>query len=272
MDKNGVADGVDGGDAAPSGGEVTEIRVGYRTAEHPRLRITVGPGRLRLAAGAEEAWVVGTYRDPTGSLPCRVVEEAAEVRIGQLYGMPRSLRGIPEFDLRLGTDHPFALTIEAGAGDGSVCELGGLPLTSLDVKHGAGEVRLDVAAPNPVAMSRFHLAAGAARTQALNLANANAAEIAIEAGAGSFVLDFGGELRRDTIVKLTTGMSAVELRIPAATAARSNARTTLGGVEPGDGFTTRDGGYWTAPAIAGAPPLLAIEATVALGSLKLRAI
>jgi hypothetical protein len=33
---------------------------------------------------------------------------------------------------------------------------------------------------------------------------------------------------------------------------------------------TREGGYWTAAAVAGEAPLLTIEATIALGSLKLR--
>jgi hypothetical protein len=250
---------------------VTHIRVGYPAADEPHLRITVGPGRLRLAPGAEVAWVTGTYRDPTGSLPCRVVEEAAEARIGQVYGLPRSLRGMPEFDLRLGTARPFALTIEAGAGDASGCDLGGLPITRLEVRHGAGEARLDFAAPNPVAMGRLHLAAGAAKTEVVNLANANAAEIAVEGGAGAFVLDFGGELRRETRANLTAGMASLEVRVPARSAARIVARSMLGSVEPGDGFTTREGGYWTAAAVAGATPLLTIEATVALGALKLRA-
>ena len=272
MEQDGFEDGSRAERDEPvAGGEVTEIRVAYPAADEPRLRITVGPGRLRLAPGAEGAWVTGTYRDPTGSLPCRVAEEASEVRIGQLYGLPRSLRGMPEFDLRLGTERQFALTIEAGAGEGSVCDLGGLPITRLEVKHGAGEARLDFSAPNPVALGRLHLAAGAARTEAVKVANANAAEIAIEGGAGAFVLDFGGELRRDTRVSLTTGMASLEVRVPGATAARIAARSMLSSVEPGDGFTTREGGYWTAAAVAGATPVLTVETTVALGTLKLRA-
>ena len=249
---------------------VTEILVPYPDAEERHLRISIGPGRVRLAPGASDAWVVGSYRDPTGSLPCRVDEQGGTARIGQLYGLPKSLRGIPELDLRLGAAHPFALTIEAGAGEGSVADLGGLPLTRLDVKHGAGEVRLDFSAPNPVELTRLHLIAGAAQTEVVNLANANAAEIAVEGGAGSFTLDFGGHLRRETRVTLTTGVAVVELRVPAATATRIAPRSVLGSVEPGDGFTTREGGYWTQAAVAGATPALAVEATVALGTLKLR--
>jgi hypothetical protein len=271
MDTNGATDAThDTQTDTPRDAEISEIRIGYPAADNLHLRITVGPGRLRLAPGSEEEWVAGTYRDPTGSLPCRVVEEGGEARIGQQYGLPRSFKGMPEFDLRLGTERPFALTVEAGAGDGSVLNVGGVPLTRLDVKHGAGEARLDFSAPNPVEMGRLHLAAGAARTEAVDLANANAAEIAFEGGAGAFVLDFSGTLRRDTRVTLTAGMASIELRVPGTTAARINPRTTLGSVEPADGFTTRDGGYWTAAAVAGETPVLTIEATVALGSLKLR--
>jgi hypothetical protein len=249
---------------------VTTIQVAFPEVTDRRLRISVGPAKLRIVPGEGAEWVSGSYRDPTGRIPCRVSIEGGRARISQDHRWRGLLRGTPEFDVQLGKAQPYALTIESGATDDSVCDLGGLPLTSLDVKHGAGELDIDFSAPNPVAMGRLHVAAGAAETELIRLANANAAEISIEGGAASFTLDFGGTLQRDARVKVNAGMVTVELRVPSGTAAKITPHAILGNVDAGDGFTTREGGYWTAAAVAGETPVIAIDASVALGMLKLR--
>jgi hypothetical protein len=249
---------------------ITSIQIPYPEGADRRLRISVGPARLRIVPGEGENWVSGSYVDPTGKIPCRVSTEGSRARISQDHRWRGLMRATPVFDLTLGKAQPYALTIESGATDDSACDLGGLPLTSLEVRHGAGELDIDFSAPNPTAMDRFRLAAGAAETEVTNLANANAAEIAIDGGAASFTLDFGGTPQRDARVKINAGMATVEVRVPAATAAKITTHAILGGVDAGDGFTTREGGYWTAAAIAGDSPVIAIDANVALGSLKLR--
>ena len=248
-----------------------EIRVAFPDTPDRHLRITIGPGRLKLAPGTVGEWVSGTYRDPTGSIPARVDEQGGTVRISQSYNrnLPK-LRGMPAFDLRLGTEQPYALTLEGGASDDYVCDLGGLPLTRLDVRHGAAQIRLDFSAPNPQPMERLRLQVGAADVEATNLANANAAEIAIDGGAAAFRFDFGGALARDSAVRITTGAASVEVAVPATTAAQIAPHAVLGSVEVGDGFETREGGYWTKAAVAGATPVVTIDANVTLGSLKLR--
>jgi hypothetical protein len=68
-------------------------------------------------------------------------------------------------------------------------------------------------------------------------------------------------------------LSGVEVTVPAATAARVVAETTLGSVDVGDGFTKREGAFLTEGALQSAEaPVLAIRAGVRLGSLRLRAI
>jgi hypothetical protein len=251
-------------------GGITLVQIAFPEAETRQLRITVGPAKLRVAPGDGADWVSGTYRDPTAKMPCRVATDGGKARISQENRWRGLMRQTPAFDLQLGKAQPYALTIDSGATDDSACDLGGLPLTSLDVRHGAGELDLDFSAPNPEAMDRFHLASGAAEIEVTNLANANAAEIAIEGGAASFTIDFGGTPQRDTRVKINVGMASVEVRVPATTAARITPHAILGNVDAGDGFTTREGGYWTQAAIAGGTPVLTIDANVALGSLKLR--
>ncbi|MEA2528229.1 MAG: hypothetical protein QOF73_5456 [Thermomicrobiales bacterium] len=250
---------------------VTSIQVVFPEADNRQLRITVGPAKLRIAPGDGELWVSGTYRDPTGRTPCRVTTEGAKARISQDHRWRGLLRNAPVFDLQLGKAQPYGLTLESGATDDSACDLGGLPLTSLDVRHGAGKLDLDFSAPNPLPMDRFHLQAGAAETEVTNLANANAAEVTIEGGAASFTLDFGGTPQRDARVKINAGAASVEVRVPATTAAKITPHAILGSVEAGDGFMTREGAYWTEGAVAGGTPVLTIDASVALGSLRLRA-
>jgi hypothetical protein len=97
-------------------------------------------------------------------------------------------------------------------------------------------------------------------------------EMRLSGGAAGYELDFGGQLLRDANVGIETGLSGVELSIPAATAARVVAETTLGSVEVGDGFPKREGAFLTEGALAENSPLLTIHAGVRLGSLELRAI
>src|SRR5919201_1553599 len=206
-------------------------------------------------------------------MPCRVTQEGGIVRIAQnpqlaqLLGLPR---GVPTCDVALGTAQPYMLTIETGASD-TAFELGGLPLTRLIVKLGVGKNVLRFSEPNPQAMSVFDLAAGAGSMEIYSLANANSADMRLDGGAAAFTCDFGGTLQRDAYARISTGLSAVDLRVPRATAARIISEAVLGQLEAGSGFTTREGGYWTDAALAGGTPVLTIHANVALGSLRLHA-
>jgi hypothetical protein len=63
----------------------------------------------------------------------------------------------------------------------------------------------------------------------------------------------------------------VRISVPADSAARIVAETALGGLDLGDGFTKRQGAFWTEGAVAGRTPSLDVEASVSVGSLELRA-
>lgn len=233
----------------------------------------VGACRIRVVPGEGEAWITGTYDDPAGTLPLRVAQEGGTVRIttGQdmanVFGL---LSGVPRLDLALGKGRPYAMTLEAGATDSSF-DLGGLPITQLAIKQGAGKNESDFSAPNPESMSLLTLGAGAVSTEVRNLANANFAELRVDGGAASYKLDFGGALRQSASVRISTGMSAVEIVIPAATAAKITSESLLGGLSVGDGFMKKEGAFWTEAALAGKTPLLTVRTSVALGSLSSRA-
>jgi len=94
----------------------------------------------------------------------------------------------------------------------------------------------------------------------------------LSGGAAGYELDFGGTPLRDAEAKIEAGLSGVEIKVPASTAAKVVAETTLGSVNvEEDGFTKREGTFWTEAGMAGKKPLLTIRAGVRLGSLQLEA-
>ena len=121
-------------------------------------------------------------------------------------------------------------------------------------------------------MSLLRLEAGATGLEMRNLANANFTDMILEGGAAGYKFDFGGKLQRDARVRLTTGMSGVEISVPATTAVKIKAEIVMGGLNIGDGFTKKDGAFWTEAAIKGQTPVLTIEANISLGGLTIKAV
>jgi hypothetical protein len=252
----------------------TPINVAYPAAEDLHLRIAVGACRFRARSGEGEAWVAGTHHDPTDRRPPRILEEGASVTISEaepsFERIPAVFGGVPRYELEFGKQRPFSLTIETGASEFDL-DLGGVPLRSVTVRQGAGKFELGFSEPNPHPMELLEVSSGAAGIELENLANANFSEMRLSGGAAGYELDFGGALSRDARVNVETGLSGVEISVPATTAARIVAETTLGSVEVGDGFTKREGAFLTKGALGGGTPVLEIRAGVRLGALQLRA-
>jgi hypothetical protein len=252
----------------------TPINIDYPEAEDLRLRIALGACRFRAEPGEGEAWISGICHDPTGKRAPRIVEEEGNVSIIESEPswerIPAAFGGIPRYELAIGTGRPFALTVETGASEFEM-DLGAVPISSLMVRQGAGRFELGFSAPNPHPMELLEVSSGAAGIELENLANANFSEMRLSGGAAGYELDFGGTLSRDAQVSIETGMSGVEVTVPTSTAARIVAETTLGSVEVGDGFTKREGAFFTEGALGEGTPVLTIRAGVRLGSLHLRA-
>lgn len=252
----------------------TPINVAYPEAGDLHLRITLGACRFEAGPGEEDIWLAGACHDPTGRRPPEVIQEGGNVRITEgepnWREVPGFLGGLPRYDLKFGSKRPFALTVETGASEFDL-DLGGVPVRALTVKQGAGSFELDFSTPNPEPMTLLEVGSGAAGVELKNLANANFAKMRLTGGAAGYELDFGGTLRRDAEVEIETGLSGVEISVPATTAARIVADTVLGGLDVGDGFTRQEGAFLTGAALAGDGPLLTIRAGVKVGSLRLRA-
>jgi hypothetical protein len=251
----------------------TPIDIAYPSTEDLHLRIALGACRFEAKPGDSEAWVSGACHDPTGERPPRILEETGTVRITEaepsIDRIPAVFGGVPRYDIEFGKSRPFAFMVETGASEFDL-DLGGVPLKSLVIRQGAGKFDLDFSAPNPYPMDLLEVSSGAAGIELSNLANANFSEMRLSGGAAGYELDFGGALSRDADVKIEAGLSGVKIHVPASTAAKIVAETTLGSVDVGDGFTKREGAFWTEAGVAGDEPLLTIHAGVRLGSLQLR--
>ena len=245
--------------------------------QHLDLRITAGACKLTISPStgpASDLWVSGEYYDPTGSLRLTTERNGGQVRlvVGQTFENSINLMyGVPELNLVLSNRHAFSLTVEAGASGMSV-ELGGLPITRLEMSHGAGVTEVDFGQPNPVHMTLLKLGVGAGEIKARNLANANFDEMTVGGGAAHLLLDFAGTLQRDGNVNVDTAMSSVEVRIPQQIPARIVSVVVLGSPDVGEGFVYRDGVYWTHAALDARTPMLRLHNSVALGKLTLRAL
>jgi hypothetical protein len=251
----------------------TPIHIAYLSVNNPQLRIALGACRFAARPGEGEEWVAGTYSDPTDRRHLRIVEEGAGVTITEAEPSFERIQavfgGVPRYELEFGKERPFALTIETGASDFDL-DLGGVPLSRLMVRQGAGKFELGFPQPNPEPMELLEISSGAAATELENVANANITEMRLSGGAASYELDFGGVLSRDAEVSIETGISGVVVSVPSSTAARVAAETTLGSVDVGDGFTKSEGAFSTEAALRGDGPVLRIRAGVRLGLLQLR--
>lgn len=258
-----------------TGAETTtaEINLAYPETNDLHLKIRVGACRLKIVPGEGTAWVTGSYQYPKGALPLKIEKSGGSATITQDYDVTALgglLRYTPRFHLALGKSKPHALTLEAGASEVLV-DLGGVPVRELFIKQAAGMAQFDFSSPNPHEMSSLTVNSGAVALQMKNLSNARFVDMSFDGGAASYKFDFGGALRRDARVKISTSMAQVSIRIPSAMAARVIENTVAAALDLGDGFMKKAGAFLTEAALAGKTPMLTIRANISLGTLNLRA-
>ena len=199
---------------AETGPDVEEtITVADPETDETRLSLNFGAGELKLSSGAE-GLVEGTALYNIEQLKPEIIESGGNIEIkqGDLDGAFPFNNMKNRWDLQLGNT-PMDLTIEAGAYDGNM-DLGGLALKNLTVKDGAAHVDLSFSEPNLIEMSRLSYSTGASEVTLRDLANANFSTLDFDSGAGSYTLDFSGELQRDASVNINSGLSELIIIVP----------------------------------------------------------
>jgi len=181
-------------------------------------------GRLLLAPGAKTGIIEGTATYNVAQLEPRVITSSNMVRLEHetALGLANITAHSAEntWELKLGST-PMELEIEAGLIKEGRLDLGGLSLHNLTINPSAGDVTILFSELNPVEMNALVFKTHAAEATLNNLANAHAREINLDATAGAYTLDFGGELKNDTAAKISaTSLSEVTLIVPEDVPAR----------------------------------------------------
>ena len=230
------------------------------------LSIEMGSGELEISGGGA-GLVDGSVRYNVEKWQPAVTTDGSRVEIiqgseGNIDIPDRNV--INEWNLHLGNT-PIDLQIKAGAYQGTL-DLSGVPITNLRVSDGASRATVKFDSLNPARMEQLTYKTGASQVDLEGLGNANATKILFEGGAGSYTLDFSGDLQQDLSVRLSAGISNVRINVP------ENARVR---VEIGGGLSNVSvGGTWTTNGDVyernGSGPLIDIKIDMGLGNLELR--
>jgi hypothetical protein len=243
--------------------EVEEsITVADPKSDETRLTISFGAGKLTLSPGAENL-VDGTavYNVEDLKPDIRKNGNSIEIKQGDFHSLPSFDNMRNEWDFKL-SDTPLDLMIQAGAYEGAL-ELGGLSLKSLTVRDGASHVDLSFEEQNRTKMSILRYETGASDVKLTGLANANFSTLAFSGGAGNYTLDFGGDLQRDAIVTVASGLGNLSLIVPEGVDAVITVESAAVNINHGSGWT-QNGQKYTQN---GSGPTLTIVVKMAAGNL-----
>jgi len=236
-------------------------------AESVDVSIAFGAGDLTINPGAK-ALIEGTaiYNVADFQPEVKNKDGWVELSTGNL-----EIQGIPRFDNRMEntwnlklSDRPMDLRIMAGA-YASNLELGNLSLTGLRITDGAADVHVNFAEQNQVVMDLFRYETGASSVVLSNLGNANFRQLIFKGGAGSYELDFSGDMQDDANVSIETGLSSLTVRVPKDLNVSVRIDSGLSNVST-QGSWGQSGGAYTND---GAGPELNIKITMGAGNLTL---
>lgn len=159
----------------------------------------------------------------------------------------------------------LALALALGAVDAQV-ELGGLRVTSLDVKTGASRTMIQFSRPNAVRCQHAVFSAGAAEVSVLGLGNSRCDEIEFEGGIGKVTLDFSGVWSSSSRVEVKMAMGELTLRLPRNAGVRIRMDKFLSSFEPAG--LVRRGQMFESRNYAQAERHLDLDLTTAMGGVN----
>jgi len=234
------------------------------------VTVSMGAGKLSIQPGAA-GLASGLIRYNVEAWKPQIVRTDSAVSIKQ--GTTKGLSGVAtdvvnDWALELG-GAPMRLAVTAGAYQGTY-ELGGLSLQRLSIKDGASKTTVAFSSANPSQMESLTYETGASSVMLTGLADANFKKMQFKGGAGSFTLDFSGQLRSDGFVAIEAGVGSVHIIVPSGTAAKVIVKGKLTDVNQEGAWTAADKTYTTPPVgTKQQGKLLTITVSMDLGSLTL---
>lgn len=177
------------------------------------------------------------------------------------------IREAGSLDIGLSTEIPADLKLEVGAAEVNM-DLGGIPLTSLEIETGASSTDITFDSPNPVRMANLEMSAGAAEFKARGLGNARFDVLHFEGAVGEVTLDFTGEWDHDARAEIELGLGALEITFPEDLGVRLRKDTFLVDFDA-PGFETVEDGILQSDNWDAADYHLEIEVDAAFGAVEI---
>lgn len=246
--------------------ETKNINENGTAGDNPlRVSIQMGAGSLNIAPGATSS-IEGTIDYNVLDWEPKITNSGNLIEISQSntnsVGVP-SGQIVNRWDLQLGSK-PMELSISTGANEGNF-DLSGLSLTRLSISDGASKSNVVFSNPNPVVMEKLEYHTGASEVKLNGLGFAHLRNLEFSGGAGSYHIDFSGQLIDDMNVKVSAGMSDVTLVIPTGTHAIVTINGGLSNINPTGTWSINGNSYET----GNGGPTITINVDMAVGNLSL---
>lgn len=128
-----------------------------------------------------------------------------------LKNISRESRG--RITLALPISPVYEVDMGLGVSEAKV-DLGGIPIKSLEIDCGVGELIVDFSKPNPKSGGRFKLRTGIGTSTIKNLGNGNFREIGIKTGISSLKIDLKGSWEHEAETDIDGALTDVEFTVP----------------------------------------------------------
>jgi hypothetical protein len=137
------------------------------------------------------------------------------LRLVEIDGDHGAVLGGNVLRLTVPRDRSVALVGRYGLGE-SVLELGGLSLSSVDLRFGMGDHEVNFSEPTTQPLSLLRVEGTLGEITLDHAGNASPRRLALKHGMGDLVLDLTGQWRNDGDVELHLGMGDAEVHLPLA--------------------------------------------------------
>ena len=192
-----------------------ELDIPFPEADNPLLEISVAvAGNIAVGPG-DEKLLEGTISYDVPEWKPEITQTENRVTVKQRSSVTWQALESPinDWDIKMGKTKPFMLRVKTGVMRGE-WNLGGLPLTGLDVETGVSQNKLDFSEPNPETVNTVSIQTGVGETRLASLLNARFREMRVGGGVGEVKLGFtGAELEEDAYVRVEGGVGGFHITV-----------------------------------------------------------
>jgi hypothetical protein len=229
-------------------------------------RLAVGPGPsdrlygLALRYDAERFRPVGSYNAAAAEVRLGVEGTGSGgIRISRRDALPQVAVVVFPASVDLSLD------VTMGAADGTL-DLGGLRLSTLELKSGASRTTVHFDQPNAGSCRSASVASGAGELTVTGAGNSGCRAWRFEGGVGAVTIDLGGAWPADSRFTLNMALGGVTLQAPRSLGLRVTMNGFLAGFDA-SGFS-KEGSTYTSANYATAARRIEVEVNSALGGVN----